>query len=583
MPSRIDLHAHFRRIALILPPLLALLVFAPALNGAFTNWDDHMLVVENPAVRSLAPRAVIDIFTPRPGATYQPIRVLSYAIDYRLWGFKPLGYHLVNTLLHGFAASLLILGLVPLLGKLRPKASKRDNQLAALAVGLLFLLHPVNVESVAWISSRKYGLLAIFSAWALWAHGYQRPRQMIVAIILAALSSPFGVALAPALLLAHFCGDRNWRHRPLIITSAVLVVFFAWLLVFNEPADAGPVKERRVTLATLFAVPADYAKILAWPLALNNRYLDRPASSFANPRVLLVLLGGIALIGFTVCELRNGRYLALFCVGWTLLWWLPVSNLVPISTRMADRYLYLPGIGIFLGLVCLSQARVPRQPLHIAISAILLICGGLSLRRAAVWKSSESLWADSLRSQPESFLALGNYALVLQSKGDFGDAMGYFEKALALSPNNAILLNNIGYCHLKQNQFAAAIPRFEQAVAADLDYIDARVNLIDAISVTGNFAACLPHHEILVQQRPDAPNLWADYGDSLIRLSRFSDATGMYQQAVDRGLEHPGILLNMAIAYEHAGDHSAALRILLRGQELDPSNAAIKAAIARLQ
>jgi protein O-mannosyl-transferase len=570
---------HFRRIALIAPPILALLVYAPAMNGEFTNWDDHMLVKENPAVLSLAPGAVIDIFTPQPGATYQPIRVLSYAIDYKLWSFRPLGYHLVNTLLHGFAASILILGLVPLLARLRPKTSKSDNQFAALAVGLLFLLHPVNVESVAWISSRKYGLLAIFSAWALWAHGQQRSRQMLVAVVLAALSSPFGVALAPTLLLAEYCGTRNWKHRPLIIASAVLVLFFAWLLVFNDPADAGPVKERRVTLPTLLAVPADYAQNLAWPLALNNRYLDRPASSFVSPRVLLVLFGAIALAWFIVCELRKGRLLPLFCIGWALLWWLPVSNIIPISTRMADRYLYLPGIGIFLGLVCAAQARVPRKPLLIAISAILLCCLGLSFRRAAIWKSSETLWADSLLSQPNSFLALGNYALVLQSKGDFAGAMSTFEKALALSPGNAILLNNIGYCHLKQGQFAQAIPRFEQAVATDPGYIDARVNLIDAHSATGNFAANLPHHEILITQRPDAPNLWADFGDSLLRLNRFADSAAMYKQAVDRGLVHPGVMLNMALAQEHAGDKAAAIQTLRRTEQIP----AVKAALARLQ
>ncbi|MFT5128192.1 MAG: Tfp pilus assembly protein PilF [Rhodothermales bacterium] len=591
MPSRsiAALHTHFRRLALIVPPLLALLVYAPALNGEFTNWDDHQLVKDNPAVLSLAPGAIAAICTPQPGATYQPVRVLSYAIDHVLWGFRPFGYHVINVLLHGCAAGLLILGLVSLLAKLRPKASERENQVAAMVVGLLFLLHPVNVESVAWISSRKYGLLAIFSAWALWAWGQTRHRQMIAATILAALSSPFGVALAPGLLLAELCANAgDWRQvlraqRPLLVTAAALVLFFAWLLVFNEPADAGPVKERKVSLATLLAVPAGYAQNLAWPMALNNRYLDRPASSFVNPRVLLVLFGGLALIAFAVGELRKGRFLALFCVGWALLWWLPVSNIIPISTRMADRYLYLPCIGIFLGLVCVAQARIPRQPFLIAISAILLVCTGLSFRRAAIWKSSETLWADSLRSQPDSFLALGNYALVQQSSGDFTGAMTTFERALGLSPGNPILLNNIGFCHLKQNQHAEAIPRFEQAVAADPGYIDARVNLTDAITATGNFAACLPHHEILVQQSPDAANLWADYGDSLLRLSRFADSATMYQHAVDRGFYHPGVLLNMAIAQEHSGDKSGAMQTLLDAQQRFPTDTGIKAAIARLQ
>ena len=299
--------------------------------------------------------------------------------------------------------------------------------------------------------------------------------------------------------------------------------------------------------------------------------------------MLLTLVGAIGLIALIVCEVRKGRFLALFCGGWALLWWLPVSNIIPISTRMADRYLYLPSIGIFLGLACLAQSRMPRKPFLIVISAILVTCAGLSLRRAAIWQSSETLWADSLRTQPNSFLALGNYALVLQGKGDFAGAMTHFERALALSPGNAIICNNIGYCHLQQGQHAAAIPRFEQAVTADPGYIDARVNLIDSFSALNRHVDTLPHHAILLEQRPDAANLWADYGDSLLRLNRFAESASAYTEAVNRGLNHPGVLLNMALAFEHSGDKAGAIRTLTQAQKLAPADPHIRAALSRLQ
>ncbi|HAR67603.1 MAG TPA: hypothetical protein DCR55_15545, partial [Lentisphaeria bacterium] len=153
---------------------LALITFGPTLSGEFTNWDDPKLVRDNPAIRSLSPAALLPAFVPRAGETYQPLRVVSYAIDYTVWSHSPFGYRLGNLLLHALAAALLFLAFRQAIPRLIPSAER--VALAAWIAAALFCLHPVNVEAVAWISSRKYGLLAVFafSAWLAALSGKHR-------------------------------------------------------------------------------------------------------------------------------------------------------------------------------------------------------------------------------------------------------------------------------------------------------------------------------------------------------------------------------------------------------------------------
>ena len=142
--------------------LLIILVYANSLQNDFTNWDDRSLVVEDPAIRSLSFGNLLEMFTPQPGKTYQPVRVLSYAIDYHFWKLNPVGYHLGNTILHGLSAILLYLLLTGVLNQIRGEDEAGSNRMISFITALLFTVHPINVEAVAWIASRKYGLLSFF-------------------------------------------------------------------------------------------------------------------------------------------------------------------------------------------------------------------------------------------------------------------------------------------------------------------------------------------------------------------------------------------------------------------------------------
>ena len=353
---------------------LVLLIYGQTLGFDFSNWDDPALVLKNPAIRSLG----VDTFVPKPGQAYQPIRVLSYAIDYAIWGLdSPGAFHFTNLLLHASATILLFLALqrmLPLLRGPRPTDAK-----LALLVAALFAVHPVNVESVAWVASRKYVLLANFAFLAFYGYcrsGRKWPILVPVATLLAILASPFGIVIPALLLLFEICraSDRKpARTLPAWGVFLVMAPILWWALVSagahgERVATSG---EARANLWTMLRCLFDYARMLLLPFDLNNKYVDILQPSPWSAKVLLSIVALGSLFAWAWRGFRAGKRLPLFCVGWFFLTWAPVSNLVPISTTMADRYLYLPAVGVFLGLALLAERKLTViWPIIIAILAI---------------------------------------------------------------------------------------------------------------------------------------------------------------------------------------------------------------------
>lgn len=575
-------------IALGIPLLLTLIVYTPALKGEFTNWDDALLVTKNLRIRSLAPGAIATMLTPIPGRSYQPVRELSYALDYALWELEPFMYHLENVILHGAASGLFVLALALLLARLRPKASKVDNRSLALAVGLLFTLHPVNVESVAWISSRKYGLLALFTALALlgFAKSASSARWrvlMMVAVILACLSSPFGVALVPALLLLRYCEMRGapladaksaiLENRSLIAFGALAVVFFAWLLVLSKPPGVDSEEVVKATGGllptgiTMLGALVEYALNFVWPSGLNNNY-DLRLSSEGAFKAGIGLVGVVALLVWGWRRVQAGDRLPALCIGWFALWWLPVSNLIPISTKMADRYVYLPGLGVFLGLALLVQARFKHAAILGGVAALLL--GAVTMQRCKVWQSSETLWRDSLKTRPGSFTAHNNLGLALQEKGEYADAMSHYGEALRARPNHSVALNNLGYCLIELKRPADAVEILQAAVTKRLNYGDALNNLATALSKAGRRQEALPIIQKAVELEPGLPDRHFNLGNTLLGLDQPLTAIDAFHRALELEPRMSQAYNNLAIANDRLGKHSAAADAFRNSFRLEP-------------
>jgi protein O-mannosyl-transferase len=494
--------------------LLCLLTFANSLGGEFLNWDDDSLVTQNPHIRSLSGEAIGRMFSEPIGYTYQPLRLLSYAIDYRLWGDKPFGYHVVNLLLHCAATVLLFLALRLILCELRKDGDGNDQ--IALFAAALFAIHPVNVESVAWVASRKYGLLATFGFGAFYCflravRSSQIPWLVgaAIGVILAALSSPFAIVLPPLFLFTDFAAGKlreRWRwHLPILIVFVIFAIVFSRILVSGSVENQRAVRARDpvpVLIGSGGHVLATFARNLVLPFWLNNKYSDNPRLPW-QPSAAFGLLMAIALITWGVREWRRGNTLPGYCLGWFAIAWAPVSNLIPISARIADRYLYLPAVGLFLGVaLLLARANWPVRRLWTVQGVIVAIFAITSMARNRVWRDSLSLWQDSVSKSPTNPVPAGNLGHAYLLLGDHDNARVHLSRAVSINPGIPSNRANLGHVLLVTGDFANSAIHFAAALETWPEDAGIRNNFGSALFQMGKQAAA--QEQFLISRSIDA-------------------------------------------------------------------------------
>jgi tetratricopeptide (TPR) repeat protein len=606
-----------RRYGLV--ALVCLLAYANSIGGAFTNWDDDILVERNEAIRSLAPGAVWRMFTEPIGETYQPLRLLSYAIDYQLWGLKPAGYHVVNILLHAGAALLLLLLMERLLGNWPKLEHGREM---AVVVALLFALHPVNVESVAWISSRKYGLVGCFGFLALCL--YLRSSQMkawrywaaLAATLAACLSSPFGVVIPALMLWLDLCRYGPSRERwqryagPLVAFAIFAAVLGAVLLGGDGKGDRAARGREALPSAVLSSARSmgAYARNMALPLWLNNKYADNAARSPAEPLVLLGLglLAGAGVLAWR--RWREGNRLPALCLGWFVIAIAPVSGvLVPINARMADRYLYVPGVGLFLGVVLAVYALAGQKRARLVMGVALGVLFIGTVARNRVWSDSLTLWQDSVAKDGLNPLPRANLAHALMLAGRPQEALEEARRAEQLNPTLAATLSTLGkvLIDLEQNDAAAealqrlraqgdahvldlsnlgaaliraqraaeAVLVLEEALRLEPNVVEVGVNLAQAYGQSGEYVKAERYFPPALAAVPDDPNLAYEYAMMKVRMGDVPAGQKWLQEALRRDPTHARSHNNLATAYLTLGDKTKALEHYRLAVQHDPAYA----------
>jgi tetratricopeptide (TPR) repeat protein len=546
-----------------LPGLLMLGLAAQGLSlvNGFTNWDDPALVTQNPRVQSFDLAAML---RPVPGLSYQPIRELSHAIDVAIWGDIAFGHHAVNLLLH-LAATLLLAQLVATLLR---ACERHDEALPlALVVAGLFAVHPVNVESVAWISSRKYGLAAVGIFGCCLAHLCGHRRSALAAALFTMLSSPFGIVLPGLIVLLDLTrygksAREHWRSWLPIAISALLMCLLmrSTLLAADSLARIDTVRAGPATIArSLF----DILQHLALPLNLGVRYLSR-AANVADWRVYagLLLLVAACLLAWR----RKDRVLTAGLL-WFAICWAPVSGIVPISTFVADRYSYLSGVGIFLALATLVNVARWRW----GFLGLLLVLTALSMARCRIWRDSESLWRAEIARQPNHEIARYNLALALLEQGNVEEAEQQLRRAIEVrpsylppylvlgkqlggqaglellreattrAPEHALAAAAYGESLLDIQAYTEACAQLERALTIDPNQRDAMSLLARGYLRLGRFQHALQLIDHALALEPDAPHLQIGKGLVLAEAGRPQEAVAWLR----RSSADPGAVLQM--------------------------------------
>jgi tetratricopeptide (TPR) repeat protein len=489
---------------------LTVLAYLPALGAGFI-WDDDLHVTQNEALRTW--HGLADIwFKPGTILQYYPLTHTAWWVQYHLWSLAPVGYHLVNVLLH--AGSVVVLWLV--LGRLGVPG--------AWPAAAVFALHPVHVESVAWVTELKnvqsgfFYLLALlaFLRWALAGEGRRGGYALSLVLFLCAVLSKSVAGTLPAAIALVLWWKRGRLTRreivalvPFGVVSAAAAVTTAWMEhhyvgAIGEEWALSPPERCLVAGRALWF----YAAKLAWPFDLAFVY---PRWAL-DPRAWWQWLFPLAAVAVPVVLTALGRRLgraplatALFFVV-TLVPALGFVDVYPMRySFVADHFQYLASIGPIVLLVAAGAAildrmlPVARGPLSTVLLAML---GVLVWRQAGVYTTPETLWRATLARNPSAWMAHNNLGLVLQAEGRADEAAEHYREAVRLRPNYPEALYNLGNVLAAGGRLAEAEAQYEQAVGLDDGFAAAHNNLGNVLLMQGKVDQGIGHYRRALEINP---------------------------------------------------------------------------------
>jgi protein O-mannosyl-transferase len=477
---------HKDKVGLAVILLLTASLYVSHLPDDFTNWDDPDYITDNLWIRSLSVENFNHLIRDPFVSNQIPLTMLSYAVDFQLWGLNSIGYHLHNLALHLICVVLLYYLLFSL---------KVPDGVCWWVVSL-FALHPTNVESILWASERKNLLGALFFliSFLLYVQ-YQASRSRVRYILsifcyLLSLFSKVSAVTAVAVFLGYDWLIRKRKISELNLYEKLPYLIFAEVTAFWT-INAAQIHHSLITYHKqgfglgLFMIPkilGEYIALLLFPVNMNVLYLEHKQYSWSSVSlwVPLILMAVILFIA-----IRHSRSL-FFWLVFFLLMMLPVLNIVPLPFKMANRYLYIPQIGIwvvigFLGLQLLNFLKSSR--LIKGLLLVLLGCWSLfllnqTLKTAEVWKNSVTLWTDSIEKDFNNAIAHTDLGYYFEKKEErFNLASSHYYLATQISPELPLAHFYLGIYYAKKQWWDLAEASFHSAINAKPDFDLALNNL----------------------------------------------------------------------------------------------------------
>ncbi len=570
--------AHFAVCGVIV--LLIGIVFGQTLSYDFVNYDDKTYIYGNPLVSSgLSLHGLLRAFVDTQTNNWHPLTLVSHMIDCQLYDLKPGGHHFTNVFLHTIAAVLLFLWLRNIAGK-----GQSGSDWSSAFVTALFAIHPLRVESVAWIAERKDVLSAVFffltlGAYVRYARARSLGRYLTMSILFACglMSKPMLVTTPVVLLLLDYWplnrGQRTeargqkfnaeiWRKLiveklPLFgLSAASSIVAFALQVQSTESVGQLPFGWR---LQNALVTYVTYIWQMFWPANLAVFY-PHPDDHLALWQVALSALFLIAITWVVFALRRNRPYLL---VGW--LWYLimllPVIGIVEVGLQgHADRYTYLPHVGLYIALTWLTAdvARSLRFRKEILASVgigIVIVLSACAWKQTTYWRNSETLWPRALAVTTDNDVALTNLGTSLMDRGQLDDALSYFQKALAVRSRSehshynlslALIHDSVGNVLARKGRADEAIAHFRQAIEFRPDYPDAHYNLGTVLFRSRDLDGAIAEWRITLSLHPNDPGTNANLGNALVQKGLLWEAATHYEVALRSEPDSPVALNNLA-------------------------------------
>ena len=615
-------------------------LYWPATGHDFVNYDDNLYVSDNPHVTGgLTLENAGWAFRTGYAANWHPVTWLSHMLDCQIFGLKPWGHHLTSVLLHAFNAGLLFALLQQMTGA----------RWRSLLVAALFAIHPLRVESVAWVAERKDVLSGCFGLLALWAYArYAVARKQKAESRKQKAES--GITPHGSRITHH--ASRTMDHRLLTTDHRslfyLLSLFFFALGLMSKPMletlpfvllllDYWPLKrikkyevrmQKAESGASPFTIHHSYFILLEklpflvlaaaasvvtfvvqrrggamgaaeyftpgarWGNALISycRYLGKLfwptdlAVFYPHPGqwpLGQILLAGGLILGVSVLLSVQRRRAPFLLVGW--LWFLgtlvPAIGLIPVGGHsMADRYTYLPLIGVLIlvvwGAYELTGGRhYPVMAFAVAGSTAIVLCMAVTRQQLGYWKDSETLFRHALEVTENNHIAHYNLGLALDMKGQLDEAMGHYQEALRLKPDYADAHNNLGIALGRKGKVGEAISQFQEALRVKPDYAEGHYNLGNALLMKGQIDEAITQYQEALRLNSDYANVHYNLGLALGRKGQIDEAISQYQEALRLKPDYAEVHDNLGNALARRGRADEAIREFQEAIRLKPDYA----------
>jgi tetratricopeptide (TPR) repeat protein len=568
---------------------LVWLVFGQTRGFEFINYDDPQNVYKNTEVaKGLSLNGVAYAFTETQVGHWIPVTTLSHMLVSHNCGVAPSGHHVANVLLHGTGAILLFLVLWKMTFALWRSAF----------VAGVFAIHPLRVESVAWVTERKDVLSAVFFMLTLATYlAYVRQPQSTMRYLAVVVLFTFGLmsksmllTLPFVLLLLDYWPLGRFREaldRKCFLSTfraltrekvPLLALSLLFAVIQIVSAHTGILSTEKIPMSARMANAAvsyvDYVGTTFWPTSLNIFY-PHPVNSLAGWKVTISLVALIAALAASLAAAKRHPYLIVGW-GWFLGMLVPVIGLIQSGElARADRYTYLPQIGLSIALTWLVADLATVLPARRLILGCLsaAIIGALTVaahRQVSFWSDSESLWRRALACDEKNALAHSNLAAVLVEKGRRSEAITQYGEALEIDPSMLLAHNNLGLELLNSGRVPEAIAHFIRAIEINEHYESAHNNLGTAFLQTGQVEDAIKAFKRVLELNPLAAGAEANLGNAYFRSGRVATAIFHYQRALEITPDYAKARGNLANALLETGRASEAIEEFERTLVLQP-------------
>jgi len=581
-----------------------LLFYHPVLEANFVNWNDDAFVTQNPLVRSLSLENILAIFKTPVVRIYSPLTILSFAMEYHFFGLDPFIYHLDNLLLHMAVTCMIFIFFLGL------GFSLRISCLAALIFGI----HPMHVESVAWITERKDVLCAFFWILTIWSYLYYLKRpglfryaQLIILLCLSLMTKPMPVTLPFTLLLLDFWPLRRFdvtliRHElkvnkditivfsnPLVFSLSFIKNFYSFIrrnshlfwekLPLFIPVLLSSIITIKVSIIgnavpTLEIFPLHvrienalfsyihYIGKMIWPFNLAVFYPHGGDQPFSN-----VIISSLIIIAVSAISIKTAQKRPWFFFGW--FWYLgtlvPVIGLVQIGGyAMADRFAYIPFWGIYIiiawGIPLLfSNVKSKNKVLAIMSICYFSILFFITCKQITYWKDSITLFEHALKVTRPNAIAHNNLGNALQESGNWNEALSHFMKALQIDPKLSLTYNNLGIALAEKGETDKAIYYYTKAIDLNPEFSEAYNNLGILLFKKNKLKEAIDHFQAALKLMPDNVDFQHNFLIILQNQEQVNAAIEKIQTRLKSKPNDPLLHYQLGNMYEKKGEDEKAI------------------------